>query len=70
MLRNVIKIIYIKGMSAKKLGHLHERNACVEVLQNIVLSNIALSLKSKPMPYDQAEDNSRIKKLIKKLLEV
>ena len=55
-------------MSAKKLGHLHERNACVEVLQNIIISNVSLSLKSKPLTYDQIKDNDEIKKLIKKLM--
>ncbi len=68
MLRKVIIIIFDKGMSAKELGHLHERNACVEVLQNIILSNLAHSLKAKPMSYDQLSDNKEIKKLIKRLL--
>lgn len=68
MLMDVVRIIYNKGMTAKSLGHLHERNACIEILQNIVLSSGVYSIHSHSLSKDQILDILEIKRLIESLL--
>jgi hypothetical protein len=67
MIVTIAKIVYDKGMSAKALGHMHERNACLEVLQNILISTGIYNLKSKPPNVEQITEIAEIKEFIQDL---
>lgn len=64
----IVKIVYEKGMAAKVLGHLHERNACVDILKNIIMSTGIYKLNGVHLSSDQLSEVLEIKRLIVDLM--